>query len=159
MESTHVAVQEVQEHQLVIAEHRVEPWLFDQRQCCERLRPAVDQVANRQDAVATRVESQPVEFLLEQGAMAVEVTNDQISALRIPWKAKAALDPGNLRHDGLSNAVPVDEIPSWHGVCATVAHPCDSFLTKFAVDGGVSRHSAARPDASKCAGDANRESL
>jgi len=91
--------------------------------------------------------------------MAMEVTDNKVSPLRIPWKAKAAIDPGNLRHNGLSNAVPIDEIPSWHSLYTTVAHACDSFLTKSAADGGVSRHSAARPDASKCAGDANRESL
>jgi len=51
MEPASVAVEEIQQSQFVVAEHRVKLWLFDQRQGRERLRATVDQVADRHYAI------------------------------------------------------------------------------------------------------------
>ena len=113
MDPASVVGEEIQQHQLMIAEHRVEPGLFDQRQGRKRLRTAVDQVANRQDPITAWVESEAVEFLLKQGTMTVEVANDEVSPLRVPRKAKTTLDPGNLRHN--DPAVDEQQFPSFAG--------------------------------------------
>ena len=102
MEPASVVVEKVQQHQFVIPECREEPWLFDQRQGGERVRPPVDQVSDRQDTVATRVKPESVEFLFELRAVPMEITDDKVAPCRVPRKAKAALEPRDLRHGSLA---------------------------------------------------------
>ena len=94
-----VVVQVVQQHQLVIAENGMEPWLVQQPQRVHRVGAPVDEVADRQQPIPPGIESDPVELAFEQAAVTVQVTDHEIAAVAVAGQAKAAGDPGNPRHD------------------------------------------------------------
>ena len=68
-----VVAEKVQQHQLVVAEHRMKPGLLDQRERAQRIGPSVDQVTDRKDAIPRGVEAVPLEL--------------RSSRARCPWRS------------------------------------------------------------------------
>ena len=80
----HYAAHRILEHRLVIASERVEPWqLLDPQQQVETVRAAVDQVAERDQAIAGAVELDGMQKAVEQRGMTVHIADDEIAAVQV----------------------------------------------------------------------------
>lgn len=73
----------------MVAEHRMEPRLFEQAKRRQRVRPAVDQVADRQHAVPMAIEAEPVERTLQQFTVTVQIADDKVAPNNVRRNAQA----------------------------------------------------------------------
>jgi hypothetical protein len=63
----------------VVALHRVEPRLSEPVECLRTVRPAVDQVADTEEAIDRRVEADAVQALLQALEVPVDITHGQVA--------------------------------------------------------------------------------
>jgi len=71
----------------MIAAHGMKPGFWQKFEGSYRIRPAINEIANRKQPVVLPVETYPVERVLEHRETAVNITDDPISPVRVDFES------------------------------------------------------------------------